>query len=319
MKAASRKKYGLPRALSIVEIDAPLPKDNEVLVRVYAATVNRTDCAILSGRPFIIRLFTGLFRPKRHITGTDFAGEIVAIGKNVTAFAIGNKVWGFNDNGLQSHAQYLTISQNNAVLTMPQNCNYPQAAASAEAAHYAFNFINKVTIKPGDSVLVNGATGGIGTAILQFSKFYGASVTAVCNTKNIELIKSLGADRIINYETEDFTNDNQKYHFVFDAVGKSSFAKCKPILHEQGIYISSELGEGNQNVFLALYTPFLGGKKTIFPIPTNILRSLKFIKKLFEDKQFTPVIDKVYPLDKIAEAFEYVALGQKTGNVVIDI
>jgi NADPH:quinone reductase-like Zn-dependent oxidoreductase len=317
MKAAARSKYGSPEVLSIREVEIPTPKDNEVLVRMRAATVNRTDCAILRATPFIMRFFTGLFKPKSPGIGTDFAGIIEATGKNVSKFKAGERVWGFNDTGKGTHAQYIVRPENSPILTIPDNTSYESAAASAEGAHYAYNCIKKVKFKAGDNVLVNGATGAIGSAALQILKYFGANVTAVCNTKNTDLVNSLGADRIIDYQNEDFTNDNQKYHFILDAVGKSSFAKCKPLLLPGGIFISSDLGPGNQNIYLPLLTRF-SSKRTIFPIPTDTIGSLVFIKELLTTNQFKPVIDRRYPLEKIVEAFTYVASGQKTGNVILN-
>jgi NADPH:quinone reductase-like Zn-dependent oxidoreductase len=317
MNAAIYEKYGSPSVLKIKKVEKPTPKDTEVLIRVYATTVNRTDCAMLRAKPFIMRFFTGLLKPNKPILGTDFAGKIEAVGKDVKSLKIGDKVFGFDDGGLSSHAEYMTISEDNALTTMPENMTYEQAAASIEGAHYAYNFINKVNIKSGQKVLVNGATGAIGSAAVQLLKTFGANVTAVCNTKNIELVKSIGADKIIDYTKEDFTKSNEKYNFVFDAVGKSSFAKCKPLLESGGVYISSELGWMAQNPFFALITPIIGNKKVIFPIPTNRLGSVLLIKELSEEGKFKAVIDRKYPLEEIAEAYRYVEKGQKTGNVII--
>lgn len=318
MKAVIRTQYCAPALLQIQEVAKPTPKDKEVLIKVYATTVNRTDCAVVSGKPFIMRFFTGLWKPRLASPGTDFAGVIAAVGKGVKQFKIGDRVWGFDDTGLGSQAAYLTLPEDKAIITIPDNITYPEAAASAEAAHYAYNFINKVNIKPGDKVMLNGATGGIGSAALQFLKNLGATVTATCRGQHIELIKALGADKVINYETEDFTKDKEKYHFVFDAVGKSTFSKCKSLLHPGGIYISSELGPGAQNPFLAMITPLLGGKKVLFPIPFNIKGSLHFIKNLLEEGKFKPLIDEhQYQLENIAEAYHYVASEQKVGNVVV--
>ena len=317
MKAAVRTQYGSPEVLSIREVDTPEPESNEIRVRVQATTVNRTDCGILWGKPIIIRLFTGLSKPTLATTGTDFAGEVEAIGPAVTRFSVGDRVWGFDDNGLASHAQYLTIAEDKPISTIPEGISYEQAAASAEGAHYAYNFINKVKLQPGNKVMLNGATGAIGSAALQFLKYHEIYVTATANTKNIDLVKSLGADRVINYEQEDFTLDYDQYDFVFDAVGKSTFGKCRPLLKPGGIYISSELGPGAQNPFLALATPLLGGKKVRFPVPLNVPRSLEFTRKLLREGKFRPVIDRTYPLDEIREAFYFVHSGQKTGNVLL--
>jgi NADPH:quinone reductase-like Zn-dependent oxidoreductase len=267
-------------------------------------------------KPFIMRFFTGLFKPRSPFTGTDFAGKIEAVGRNVTTFKPGDQVWGFADDA-GSHAQYIKLAANKAIMIMPNVFSYEQAAASAEGAYYALNFMNKVKISAGKKVLLNGATGAIGSALLQFLKHVDAHVTAVCNTKNMELVRSLGADQVIDFTKEDFTKDTGQYDFVFDAVGKSTFARCKPLLKKGGIYISSDLGPGCQNPFLAIITAILPGKKVIFPIPVNIKGSLVFISELIEKEKFKPVIDRQYPLEDIVEAFKYVASGQKTGHVLI--
>ena len=322
MKAIVYTKYGPPDVLQLIEVEKPIPKDNEVLVKVYATTVNRTDCATIRAIPFFVRIDTGLFRPKKQIPGTEFAGEIEAIGKSVSSLKAGDSVFGFDDSGSESHAQYMTISEDKA-LTIPKDITYEQAAASTEGAHYAYNFINKVNPKKGQNVLVNGATGAIGSAAVQLLKYYDLNVTAVCATKNIELVKSLGADRVIDYTKEDFTKDDQKYDFVFDTVGKSSFFKCRTLLKPGGVYISSDLGYLAQNIFLPLITPIIkpliGNKKTVFPMPIDIRRSLLLIKKLIEEGKFKTVIDRSYPLEQIVEAYRYVEKGQKTGNVVITV
>jgi NADPH:quinone reductase-like Zn-dependent oxidoreductase len=323
MKAIVYTKYGSPDVLQLKEVDKPTPRDNEVLIKVHATTVNRTDYATIKAIPFFARLLTGIFKPKKQIPGTEFAGEIEVVGKNVSSFKVGDKVFGFDDQGSGSHAQYMTISEDKALTTIPKNLTYEQAAASTEGAHYAYNFINKVTLKSEQKILVNGATGAIGSAAVQLLKYFDVNVTAVCDTKNIELVKSLGANKVIDYTKEDFTKDEEKYNFVFDAVGKSSFFKCKPLLQSGGIYISSDLGYMAQNLFLPLITPIIkpmiGNKKTIFPIPTDIRGSLLLIKKLIAEGKFKAVIDRKYPLEQIVEAYKYVETGQKTGNVVITL
>ncbi|KPK28478.1 MAG: NADPH:quinone oxidoreductase [Desulfobacterales bacterium SG8_35_2] len=325
MKAIVYTKYGSPDVLQLKEVDKPEPKDFEVQVKVKATTVNRTDCANLSAKPFIMRFSLGFFKPKKQIPGTEFAGVVEAVGKNATSFKAGDRVFGFDDTVLSSYAEYLTIAEDKGLETMPKNISFEEAAAISEGTHYAYNFINKVNLKSGDKALVNGASGGIGTATVQLLKYIGADVTGVCNTKNLELVKSLGASKVIDYTKEDFTKDSQKYDFVFDSVGKSSFGKCKHLLRPGGVYISSELGWMVQNLFFALITIIFGrlpgqsGKKVKFPYPPNIKRSVLFIKKLYEEGKFKPVIDRYYPLEKIADAFRYVEKGQKTGNVVIRI
>lgn len=318
MKAITRSQYGSPKVLILKEIERPIPKDNEVLIRVHATTVNRTDCGILYGKPYLIRAFTGLFRPSDAVPGTDFAGQIEAVGKQVTDFKIGDRVWGLNDEGLCSQAQYMTIVADQAITTIPDSFSYDEAAASAEGAHYAYNFINKVDIQKGTKVVVNGATGAIGSAAVQLLKYVGAYVTAVGNTKNMDLIKSLGADKSYNYEKEDFTQDEEQYDFVFDAVGKSTFGKCKRLLKPKGVYISSELGPNAENLYLPLLTKIKGGKRVIFPIPSNRKRSILFIKKMMEAGAYQSVIDRKYPMEEIQAAYQYVESGEKTGNVVIN-
>jgi len=322
MKAIVYTKYGPPDVLQLKEVEKPVPKDYEVLIRLHATTVNRTDCATIRAKPFFMRIITGLFKPKKQIPGTEFAGEIEAVGKSVSSLKVGDKVFGFDDEGSRSHAQYTTVKEDKVII-MLDNISYEQAAASSEGAHYAYNFINKVDIKKGQNVLVNGATGAIGSACVQLLKHFDVNVAAVCATKNIELVKSLGADKVIDYTKEDFTKDEQKYDFVFDTVGKSSFFKCKHLLKPGGIYISSDLGYMAQNIFLPLITsiikPIFGNKKTVFPNPTDIRGSLLLIKSLIEQDKFKALIDREFPLEQIVEAYKYVEKGQKTGNVVITV
>lgn len=316
MKAATRRNYGSTDQIKIEEIEKPIPKDQEVLIKVIATTVNRTDCANLTAQPFIMRFVLGLFRPKQIILGTDFSGEIIAKGKNVTAFNINDKVFGFNDIGAGSQAEYITIAAKN-VYSIPSNITDQQAAASLEGAHYAYTFIQKTNIQAGQKIFINGATGAIGSALLQFVKQYDVQVDVTCNTKNIELIRSLGADKIYDYNKEDFTTSQEKYDFIFDAVGKSTYGKCKSLLTEKGIYISSELGPYAQNIFYSFSAP-LFKKKVIFPIPYSTTETIPYISNVLKKGIFKPVIDQNFPLEDIAKAYEYVMTGQKTGNVVIN-
>lgn len=317
MRASIHKKYGNPEVLEIREILKPIPKNTEVLVKVKATTVNRTDCAMLTAKPFIMRFLTGLVKPRNPILGTDFAGEIEAVGESVSKFKVGDKVFGFDDTGVSSQARYLTISTTKAIVTIPENIPFEQAAASIEGMHYAYNCINKVNFKAGQKVLVNGATGAIGSAMLQLAIYFGGVVTVVCNTKNVGLMKELGAVKVIDYQKEDFTKTPEKFDYIFDSVGKSTFGKCKPLLLPKGIYISSELGPGAQNLFYALLTPIFGGKKVVFPFPHNIPASLALVKKMMIEGEFKPIIDRKYPLAQIADAYRYVLTGEKIGNVVI--
>ena len=319
MKSSICKKYGPPEVLQVGEIEKPTPKKNEILVRVKATTVNRTDTALLTGYPLVMRLFAGLTKPKNPTLGTDFAGVIEEVGSEVKDFKIGDRVMGFHDEGAGSQAEYVAFSVKRGVVTIPENFTFEQAAASMEGVHYAYNFLKRVNIQAGHKILINGATGAIGSAALQMVKAIdGVHVTAVGNTKNIEMIKSLGADVVYDYLKEDFTQKGGQYHFVLDAVGKSEFGKCKPLLLPGGIYVSSELGPGAENLYLPLLTKF-SKKRLIFPFPLNIKRSLNYIKGLIEEGKFKPVIDRKYPLEQIAEAYTYTLTGEKTGNVILEI
>jgi NADPH:quinone reductase-like Zn-dependent oxidoreductase len=321
MKAAMRTTYGPPEVIDVREVEKPAPGDHDVLIRVHAATVNRTDCGILRARPFVVRFFSGMLRPRQRILGVEFAGQVEALGKNVSLFKVGDRVFGFHENGLGAQAEYLGVAEDDALAAMPEKATYEQAAASTEGAHYAYHCIRKANVQRGQDVLVNGASGAIGSAAVQLLKYFGATVTAVCDTKNVDLMGSLGADRVIDRIQEDFTRQEQKYDFVFDAVGKSSFFKCRPLLRPGGVYISTDLGRMGQNVFLPFITPLIkpliGNKRTMSPIPADAKESVRLVKKLMETGHFKSVIDRSYPLAKIVEAYRYVETGLKTGNVVI--
>jgi NADPH:quinone reductase-like Zn-dependent oxidoreductase len=266
-----------------------------------------------------MRFLTGLIRPRPAVLGTEFAGVVEAVGSGVTSFGVGDKVFGYNEGPFGAHAEYMSIPQDGSVAAMPANVTYQQAAPSTEGSHYALAHIRAAKIHSGQDVLVYGATGAIGSAAVQLLKSLGATVTAVCDTGHLELVKGLGADRVIDYTAEDFTKDNQRYDVVLDSVGKSSFSQCKQLLKPDGIYISSELGPLAQNPFLALTAPLHGGKKVMFPIPKHDQLMVEYLRKLIESGEFRPVIDRTYPLDQIVEAYRYVETGQKTGNVVISL
>ncbi len=320
MKAAINVKYGPPEVVQVMEVDKPTPKNNEVLIKIYATTVNRTDCGFRSAEYFISRFWSGLLKPTNKILGNEFSGVIESIGSEVTEFKIGDKVFGYNDKTFGTHAEYLCINEKATLTTMPNNLSFTQAAALTEGAHYGLCDIRAAKVKAGQNVLVYGATGAIGSSAVQILKHMGANVTAVCNTNNIALVKSLGADLVIDYTKEDYTKTDMKYDFVFDAVGKTSFGKCKPILNETGIYISTELGKNGQNVFLALKPKFLSKKRVLFPIPTITKEDVVYLKELAEAGKFAPVIDeRKFTLNEIIEAYKYVETGQKIGNVVIEI
>jgi NADPH:quinone reductase-like Zn-dependent oxidoreductase len=319
MKAAVHKKYGPPEVVEITEVSKPIAKDNKVLIKIHAATVNRTDAGFRSAEYFVSRFWSGLLRPKHQILGCEFAGTIEETGKSVTTFKTGDKVFGYNDKTFGGHAEYLVIAETDALTLLPYNMNFAEAAPITEGAHYALNNIRAAKVKPGMRVMVYGATGAIGSAAVQLLKHFGARVTAVCNTKNTALVKSLGADVVIDYQTEDFTKTKDRFDFIFDAVGKSSFGQCTPLLTNKGIYISTELGKNGENIFYALITPLLGGKKVLFPIPTITKDDVIFLKELVEKGEYKPVIDRYYSLEQIKEAYTYVETAQKTGNVVIRI
>jgi len=319
MKAVMRDSYGSPGILRVSEMPRNEINSNEVMVRVYATTINRTDTAILTGKPLMFRFVTGIRKPKRLIPGTDFAGCIEAIGEEVTKFQVGDRVWGFHDEGLSSQANYLSISEDAELLRIPAGLAFNEIVACAEGAHYAVNFVNKVNIESGSKVLVNGATGAIGSALLQILKYQEAEITAVGNTKNLKLLRALGADRVIDYTTDDFLASADKYHFIFDAVGKSSYFKCRPLLLNGGVYISSELGNYAQNLYLPLITKVFGRCRVVFPFPSDIKASLSYIVNLIEKGCFKAVVDREYTLSEVQQAYEYVLSGEKTGNVVLNI
>lgn len=316
MKAAVRLKYGPPaEVLSIKEIDKPAPKGDEVLVKVYASSANRTDYHVLTGKPNLMRLFTGIPKPRLTVTGSDFAVQVEAIGPTVTSFREGDKVMGFGGVlCIGSHTEYITFSESKGIVPMPDNITYEQAAACLEGTYYAAAGINYLKPTSGQKALVYGATGAIGSADVQVLKYYGLYVTAVCAGEHADLIRTLGADKVIDYKTQDFTKDEERYDYIFDAVDKTGFLKCKPLLKEKGIYSSSG---GFEYLAWSLITKVTGGKKVLFIPPKDIKGNLEFIKKLIEEDRFRPVIDRIYQLDKIAEAFTYVGTGQKIGNVII--
>ncbi len=317
MKIVYRDTYCTAEELEIREVEIPVPGENQILVKVKASTVNRTDEGVLLGKPFIFRFFAGFPKPKYRATGTDFSGEIVGAGKNVVEFKVGQEVFGFLDHGLGTHAEYVCIDKKQPVFLKPKNISHIQAAASLEGAHYAFNFINKVKIEPGTKVFVNGATGAIGNAAIQQLNRMGVKVSFTYPTDSYDKISHLKAVKKIDYKKADFTELSEHYDFVFDAVGKSSFGNCKKLLKEKGVYISSELGSKGENIPLAILGLFQSGKKVIFPFPGSPKYSIPHIINLLETGEFVPLIDRTYPISEIKEAFNYMLSGEKRGNVVI--
>ena len=320
MKAIVYTEYGPPEVLQLRKVPTPTPKDNEVLIKIHATTVNRTDCGFRKPEyPLIIRPINGLLKPRRRILGSELAGEIEAIGKNVKTFKQGDQVFGLSTSIFGTHAEYICLPEEASITTKPANMSYDEAAAVCDGAYLALSIIRKMDFRKVKKILINGASGSIGCAGVQLAKYYGATITATCNTKNIELVKSLGADEVIDYTKEDFTANGRIYDVVFDAVGKSSFFRCRKLLKPGGIYFSTDLGFLSQNLFLALLTPIIGEKKVMFPIPKDNKEDIVFFKELIEAGKYKAVIDRRYALEEIVEATRYVETGQKTGNVVITL
>lgn len=319
MRASYRTKYGNPEVLSFIDLPIPVPKDNEILIKIHATTVNRTDSGFLTGKPKFARLIIGFPNPKNKILGNEFAGEVTSIGNAVTLFKPGDRVFGYDEENFGGHAEFKTIKESGPVTLIPEGWSYSQAAPLTEGSHYALCDIRAAKVQPGQHVMVYGATGAIGSASVQLLKAMDIWVTAVGNTKNLSMMKSIGADEVIDYTAQDFTKTDKRYELIFDAVGKSSYGVCKPLLKQKGIYISTELGPRSENPFRALLAPFSNGKKVLFPLPTINKEDVLYLRQLAVEKKFIPVIDSVFQFDKIASAFDYVLTGQKTGNVVISM
>ena len=319
MKAVVYTKYGTPDVLQLKEVEKPIPRENEVLIRIVATTVNRTDCGFRNPEYLLVRLVGGLFKPKKKILGSELAGVVEAIGKNVKTFKPGDAVFGLSTFNFGTHAEYICIAEEKSITIKPSNITYNEAAAVCDGAFLALSNIKKIDFTNHPDILVNGASGSIGSASVQLAKHFGARITAVCKSKDFGLLKSLGADEVIDYTKEDFTKNGKQYDVVIDAVGKSSFFRCRNILKHKGIYFSTELGYLSQNILLALLTPLFGGRKVLFPIPKDSKEDIVIIKELIEAGRYKAVIDRTYSFEQIIEATRYVETGQKVGNVVITI
>ena len=319
MRAVIHNNYGAPDVLHIAEVAQPQPNDDEVLVKVHATTVNRTDCGFRAGKPLLVRAFSGLLRPKKKILGTELAGVVEAVGSAVTQFSVGDRVFGVNANNFGAHAEYVCVRERAALAVMPPTMTFDEGAALCDGAILALCYLRRANIHNGQRILIYGASGSIGTAGVQLAKHFGANITAVCNTKNVELVRSLGADEVFDYTQHDFTATGATYHVVYDAVGKSSFRKCRRLLIKGGIYMSTDLGFMSQNPLLALLTSRLSIKRVLFPIPSYTKKDVLFLKELFEAGEYKAVIDRGYPLEQIVEATKYVETEQKTGNVVLTV
>jgi len=317
MKAIVYTKYGSPDVLELKEVDKPAVKDNEVLIKVHASTVSPMDWRFRKGKGFIVRLMSGIFKPRRGILGIDISGEIESVGKDVKLFKTGNQVYGVLKKG-GGHAEYAATAENSPITLKPVNMSYEEAAAVPFGAISALVFLKKLgNIRSGQKVLINGASGGVGTFAVQLAKYFGAEVTAVCSTRNLDLAKSLGADEVIDYTKEDFTKTGHTYDIIFDAVGKSSFSKCKSSLNKRGIYLSTVLTFSL--FFKMLWTKLIGNKKARFTIAKSKADALVFLKELIEAGEIKSVIDKSYPLSQTAEAHRYGEKGHVRGKLVVTI
>ena len=319
MRAVVHDRYGPPEVLRLEEVEKPVPKDDEVLVKVHATTVNRNDCAWRKPDLFVMRFFGGLLRPKHRILGNEVAGEVEAVGAAVSEFAVGDHVFGvkaYLSEGFGAHAEFICMRESGALAQKPAGTSFEEAAAVCDGALSALAFLRRADVGKGRRILVYGASGSIGTAAVQLSRYFDAHVTAVCNTKNLALVRSLGADEVIDFTREDFTKNGQTYDVVFDAVGKRSFRQCRGSLRPGGSYCSSG---GLLTPILALLTSRIGDRKVIFPIPRFTTKGVLFLKELIEAGRYRAVIDRVYPLENVVEATRYVETGQKTGNVVLTV
>ena len=319
MKAAIATRYGPPGVVQIADVPRPTVRRDGVLVRVRVTTVNRTDCAYRAAKPFFMRLFFGLARPRVPVLGTEFAGVVEEVGAAVHSVKAGDRVYGYVEGSFGAHAEYLSMAADGWLVPMPAGLTFEQAAPSTEGAHYALSAIRRANVHSGQNVLVYGATGAIGSAAVQLLKSVGATVTAVCPGAYVDLVRGLGADRVVDYTADDFTKDHQVYDAVFDAVGKCTFAQCRRMLKPRGVFLSTDLGPFAQNPVLALVTPLLRGRLVKFPVPSTDRETVAYLGALVASGRFTPVIDRSYPLDEIVEAYRYVESGQKIGNVLISV
>ncbi|TAN34890.1 NAD(P)-dependent alcohol dehydrogenase [bacterium] len=317
MRAVVFDSYGPPEVLRLEDVDRPAPKADEVLVKVHATTVNRSDCGWRGAKPFISRFFSGLRRPKQRILGSELAGEVEAVGAAVSEFAVGDHVFGISAWKFGAHAEFICMRESAPLAHMPAGMSFEEAAAVCDGAIMALMGLRPAGLQPGHAILIYGASGSIGTAGVQLARYFGAAVDAVCSTKNLELVRSLGAARVIDYTREDFTKNGERYDVIFDAVGKLSFSRCRGSLKRGGIYLATD---GLRNLILAPLTSRIGDKRVLFPIPPRYTKKdVRFLKELIEAGRYRAVIDRSYPLEDVVEATRYVETEQKTGNVVLTI
>ena len=317
MKAVVHDRYGPPEVQRIEEVEPPVAKENDVLVAVRATTVSRTDCHIRAANPFLWRLLgAGLIRPKQRILGLEYAGEVVGVGTAVTDFALGDRVFGIYGK-YGAHAELICVPAESRIAHLPANVAFEQAAALGDGPLAALTCLRRAGLRQGQRLLVYGASGSIGTAAVQMARHFEADVTAVCGTKNLELVASLGADRVIDYTREDFTKNGETYDVILDAVGKHSFLRCRGSLEPGGRYITTD---GLYNLILGPVTRLVGRRRVILPIgPRATKQDLLFVKQLVEEGAYRAVVDRTYPLEDVVEATRYVETQQKTGNVVLTV
>ena len=320
MRAAVSLRYGPPDVVRVVD-DEPVPDvgADDVLVRVHATTVNRTDCGYRGASPFFIRGISGLRRPRARVWGTEYAGVVERVGREVTRFAPGDRVFGYAEGQFGAHAELVAVSVTSLVAPVPDGVDLPTAAAATEGSHYALSGIRRAGIEPGQRVLVHGATGAIGSAAVQLLADMGVHVVATAPTAHVGLVKGLGAEVVVDHQKEDFTRTGEVVDAVLDMVGKSTFGACRRILRPGGVYVSSDLGPFAQNIALPLLTKVGRGRRVVFPFPMETPEVLEYLRERLESGAFRPVLDRTYPLEDIVEAYRYVESGQKVGNVVIEV
>ncbi|MEP6680764.1 MAG: NAD(P)-dependent alcohol dehydrogenase [Chloroflexota bacterium] len=310
-------RYGPPEVQRLEEVDRPVPSPGDVLVRIRATTVNRTDCGLRSARPFFARLITGLLRPKHRILGMELAGEVEAVGPGVTEFKVGDEVFGVK--GWGAHAEFACMPESAPLARKPAGMSFQEAAAVIDGASLALAGLRAADLRKGQSILIYGASGSVGTACVQLARNIGAEVTAVCGTKNVELVRSLGADEVIDYMHEDFAKNGKTYDAIFDAVGKHSFRRSRRSLKPGGTFLETDLGFMWHAPFLLLLTRWVGNKRVKIGITSYSKVDVLFLKGLIEAGKYRAVIDRSYPLEDVVEATRYVETGQKTGNVVLTV
>jgi NADPH2:quinone reductase len=320
MKTVLYKQYGPPQVLQVAEVRKPVPKKDEVLVRIKATTVTAADCLMRRGDTLLSRLLLGWFKPRNRyqILGTEFSGIVEAVGREVMSYRPGDEIYGFRGFGTGCYAEYKCMSAKGSLAKKPLNLNFEEAATVVDGATTAWFFLKgKANIQKGQKVLINGAAGSIGTFAVQLAKFYGAHVIGVCSTKNVALVKSLGADQVVDYTQEDFTRMNACYDIIFDTVGKSSFGKCRKALTAKGQYLTTAFTL--TGLFQRVWTGWFGQKKAIVAMSLNKTEALFLLTKLFEAGDLKTVVDRYYTLEQLPEAHAYVETGRKRGNVVVKV